>query len=56
MNGGNRLPLFEVLCERPDNDGRTGDVRWNFEKFLINIDGSVKRFSSGTKPAALDLS
>ena len=56
VNGGNRLALFEALCERPDTEGRTGDVRWNFEKFLINTDGDVKRFSSGTKPAALDLS
>ena len=34
-----------------DADG-PGDIRWNFEKFLVAPDGSVTRFSPMVAPAA----
>lgn len=55
VNGGNRLPLYATLCQTADAGGHDGDIRWNFEKFIVAEDGSVRRFSSGVKPAALDL-
>ncbi|MGZ4590760.1 MAG: glutathione peroxidase [Frankiaceae bacterium] len=56
VNGDNRHPLFAALTETPTQDGRTGDVEWNFEKFLISPDGDVvARFSTGTEPEAPSL-
>ena len=53
VNGANRTPLFEHLCQTADADGYAGDIRWNFEKFIVEEDGSVQRFSSRIKPNAL---
>jgi glutathione peroxidase len=50
VNGPNRHPLYADLVDVADADGYTGDVRWNFEKFLIAPDGSVTRFSPKTSP------
>ena len=52
VNGDDRHPLFAELTEVPDaQDGHTGDVRWNFEKWLVAPGGtSVTRFSSAVKP------
>jgi glutathione peroxidase len=53
VNGPNRMPLFKHLCLTADRDGHAGDIRWNFEKFIVEEDGSVQRFSSRVKPDAL---
>src|SRR5579863_8583955 len=39
VNGPGRHPLFQTLTEIADADGEAGDVKWNFEKFLITPDG-----------------
>jgi glutathione peroxidase len=52
VNGSNRHPLYNELTQTPDADGHTGDIRWNFEKFLIAADGSVRRFGPKVKPDA----
>lgn len=44
VNGPNRHPLYDELTATPDAEGEAGDVRWNFEKFLVAPDGSVTRF------------
>jgi glutathione peroxidase len=43
VNGEERHPLFERLCDVADDEGADGDVRWNFEKFLIGPQGSLAR-------------
>jgi glutathione peroxidase len=49
VNGPARHPLYAWLTS-PEN-GFSGDIRWNFEKFLIGRDGKVRgRYPSGTKP------
>lgn len=49
VNGSNRHPLYAWLTD-PAN-GFSGDIGWNFEKFLIGRDGRViKRYPPGTKP------
>jgi len=49
VNGSNRHPLYTFLTS-PAN-GFPGDIAWNFEKFLIDRDGSVlKRYPPPTKP------
>jgi glutathione peroxidase len=55
VNGADRLSLYETLCQTADADGHEGDIRWNFEKFIIEGDGTVARFSSRVKPEALGL-
>jgi glutathione peroxidase len=51
VNGPDRHPLFTELAETPDADGDAGDIRWNFEKFLVNPDGTVAaRFRTPIKP------
>jgi glutathione peroxidase len=51
VNGPQRHPLYRELVEVPDADGYTGDIRWNFEKFLIDPAGAVvARFSPRTEP------
>ncbi|HWD25372.1 MAG TPA: glutathione peroxidase, partial [Acidimicrobiales bacterium] len=35
VNGAKRTPLYSELTAFPDSDGESGDVRWNFEKFLV---------------------
>lgn len=50
VNGPGRHPLYRQLVDVPDVTGHTGDIRWNFEKFLITPDGTVKRFDPRTEP------
>ena len=51
VNGDARHPLYQELVDTPDAEGHTGDIRWNFEKFLIAPDGSVAaRFSPRVTP------
>ncbi len=50
VNGADRHPLFAALTEVADASGEAGDVRWNFEKFLVTAGGDVHRFRSGVEP------
>ena len=53
VNGDNRHPLYDALTPVADADGESGDIRWNFEKFLINRQGEVvARFHPKTMPDA----
>ena len=48
--------LYQALVGTPDATGHTGDIRWNFEKFLIAPDGAVAaRFAPQTEPDADEL-
>ena len=56
VNGPGRHPLYALLTEAPDEHGRSGDVRWNFEKFLVDRAGSVvARFGPQVEPEAAEL-
>ncbi|MFJ4205865.1 glutathione peroxidase [Streptomyces sviceus] len=51
VNGEGRHALYERLVGFADAEGHSGDIRWNFEKFLIGRDGEiVARFSPQTEP------
>ena len=41
VNGDGRHALYDQLTPHPDVEGRTGDIQWNFEKFLVDGDGAV---------------
>ncbi|MEO3775639.1 glutathione peroxidase [Micromonospora sp. B11E3] len=56
VNGPNRHPLYAELVSTPDAEGHTGNVRWNFEKFLVAPDGTVAaRFAPPVPPEDPDL-
>jgi glutathione peroxidase len=51
VNGPGRQPLYDVLTPLADGEGTSGDIRWNFEKFLVAPDGTVAaRFSPQAEP------
>lgn len=41
VNGPGRHPLYAELVKTADAEGTSGDIRWNFEKFLVNRNGEV---------------
>ncbi|MEU3355076.1 glutathione peroxidase [Streptomyces sp. NPDC037389] len=56
VNGEGRHALYAGLVGTADAEGHTGDIRWNFEKFLIAPDGTVAaRFSPRTEPDAAEV-
>jgi glutathione peroxidase len=56
VNGENRDPLYAELEETADTEGHTGDIRWNFEKFLVSPKGEVVgRFAPQVEPDAPEL-
>jgi glutathione peroxidase len=53
VNGDDRQPLYRELTALADASGEAGDVQWNFEKFLVDADGTpVARFRPRTEPEA----
>ncbi len=51
VNGDDRHPVYAALVGAPDEGGRSGDVQWNFEKFLLDGSGTVvARFSPRVEP------
>lgn len=51
VNGDDRHPLYAELTKVADSGGHSGDIRWNFEKFLVDRDGRVvARFNPTVLP------
>jgi glutathione peroxidase len=51
VNGEGRHPLYDILTATADAEGHTGNIRWNFEKFLVGADGGVAaRFGPQVQP------
>ncbi|MBV9450936.1 MAG: glutathione peroxidase [Streptosporangiaceae bacterium] len=51
VNGPGRHPIYSILTEFPDADGESGDIQWNFEKFVLSPAGEVvARFRPRTEP------
>jgi len=56
VRGSNRHPLYDLLSSEPDDTGRAGEVKWNFEKFVIGPDGRPRRrFRSRTEPESPEI-
>ena len=54
VNGDKRHPLYVMLAGK--DSPFPGDIKWNFNKFLIGRDGKIiKRFDSKVKPDAPEL-
>lgn len=55
VKGDDIAPLFKFLTEEPNPDFN-GEIKWNFEKFLIDENGKlVHRFRSAVKPMSEEL-
>ena len=53
VNGPDAHPVYQRLTAAPDAAGEAGDVQWNFEKFVLDAEGSVVgRFRPRTEPTA----
>jgi glutathione peroxidase len=50
VNGDGRHPLYAGLVDVADAEGYQGDIRWNFEKFLISPAGDIVRFGPRVEP------
>jgi glutathione peroxidase len=51
VNGENACDLYKFLTKLDTKPKGAGKIGWNFEKFLIDRNGTVvARFGSGTKP------
>ena len=51
VNGEGQHPLYAQLNAVADSEGYTGDIRWNFEKFLVSPQGEVVgRFNPTVTP------
>ena len=55
VNGAERSSLYDHLSTVVDADGYSGDIRWNFEKFLIDAQGRIQRYSTRVPPNALPI-
>lgn len=51
VTGKDKAPLYKYLTETATDAQFAGEVKWNFEKFLVSRDGRiVARFRSGVTP------
>jgi glutathione peroxidase len=51
VNGADKSEIYKELEPIKDAGGHDGDIRWNFEKFVVSADGTkVTRFSPKTQP------
>jgi glutathione peroxidase len=51
VNGARRHPIYQRLTQIADASGHTGNIRWNFEKFVVSADGStITRFAPQLAP------
>jgi len=55
VKGEDQHPFFEYLTSA-ENEDFTGDIGWNFEKFLVDRNGIVvRRFKSNVSPDSSEL-
>ena len=56
VKGPNKVDLYKALTSATVRDGKTEEVGWNFEKFLIGRDGHVvARYKSAVAPESNEL-
>lgn len=55
VKGLDIAPIFQYLTTQ-ENPDFTGDIKWNFEKFLIDENGKlIHRYRSNVKPLATEI-
>ena len=56
VKGSDKHPLYAYLTSKETNPEFSGEITWNFNKFLIGRDGAVlDRFGSSSKPESQEM-
>jgi glutathione peroxidase len=56
VNGENAAPIYKYLTSKDVKPAGSGEISWNFEKFVIDREGQViNRFSPRTAPSDAEL-
>ncbi len=56
VKGGDKHPFYRFLTEKTTNPGFDGDIKWNFNKFLVDKTGKViARFDSDAEPEGTEV-
>jgi glutathione peroxidase len=56
VKGPNKVPLYDFLTSAETNPVSSGEVEWNFEKFLVSREGEIlERFRSPVEPESGDM-
>ncbi|TAE88293.1 MAG: glutathione peroxidase [Bacteroidetes bacterium] len=56
VKGSNQHPIYQWLCQKSNNGVADYEVKWNFNKFLINESGKlVAYYPSSVKPESDEL-
>ncbi|MCK5572095.1 MAG: glutathione peroxidase [Bacteroidetes bacterium] len=56
VKGEDKHPLYIFLTSEETNPGFAGEIQWNFQKFLVNRQGTVVgRFASAVDPLSPEL-
>jgi glutathione peroxidase len=51
VKGDDKAPLYHFLTEKETNPTTSGEIKWNFTKFLVSKDGRIlARFEPAVKP------
>jgi glutathione peroxidase len=51
VKGDDKAPLYHYLTEKETNPTTSGEIKWNFTKFLVSRDGKIlARFEPAVKP------
>jgi glutathione peroxidase len=56
VNGSDQHPLYKFLTSKDSNPEFAGDVKWNFQKYLVDRNGKViGKFAPGLNPLSEEL-
>jgi glutathione peroxidase len=56
VKGSDQHPLYKFLTSKESNPEFAGDVKWNFQKYLVDRNGKViGKFAAGLNPKAEEL-
>lgn len=56
VKGSDQHPLFAFITSKETNPEFAGDVKWNFQKYLVDKHGNIiGKYLSGVKPLSAEL-
>ena len=56
VKGDDSAPIYKLLCNKTQNGVLDAEIKWNFNKFLLDENGVIiSKFDSGVKPLSDDI-
>jgi glutathione peroxidase len=56
VKGKNKAPIYQWLCNKEKNGVMDAKVTWNFNKFLLDENGTlIYKFGSNLKPMSEEI-